>query len=166
MALLMAAQASGAGAHPQFAALRSLGLADLLALKSEPSTGKAAVMKPAGSARWAPTVAAATVPLADARLVAAAPPPDPSPEWVINRRRKDGLWLLHLAAYPLVGLPEDANMTHCTWRFGGLDGVVLSPVQPSAEEYKRVCKTCVPSIRRRLREDAVARAVSTAPEGQ
>ena len=67
---------------------------------------------------------------------------------------------------PMVGLPEDAKMTHCSWRFGGLSGVVLSPVQPSPEEYKRVCKTCAPSIRRRLREEVVARAVATAPQGQ
>ena len=86
---------------------------------SSSAAGGSEAVKASGSGGRAPAVALRSPEL--------TPPPDPCPEWIITRRRKGGQWLLHLAAYPLVDPPEDAKLTHCCWRFGGLSGIVLTP---------------------------------------
>ena len=164
-ALLMAAQASGAGSLASAWVPRGLDLADLLAGRAG-APGEVAASTTTDAPRWAPTVAAAAEPLAIERTLAAAPPPVSVPDWIVNRHRKDGQWVLHLAAYPLEGLPEDAKLTRCGWRFGNLPGVVLTPAQPAPEEYKRVCKRCAPAIRLQLRGAVVARVVTVASPDQ
>ena len=141
-------------------------MADLLAKKEDDSSCGSDASAKAASPRWAPTVAAAAEPLAIERTLAAAPPPVPVPDWIVNRRRKDGQWVLHLAAYPLEGLPEGAKLTRCGWRFGNLPGVVLTPTRPAPEEYTRFCKRCAPAIRLQLRGTVVDRGVAVASPGQ
>ena len=159
-ALLMAAQASGGGVLPRTLAWLGPDLAELLPVKKE-DLGAGSSSPPAktkGLARWSRTVTAAAEPLAVEKALAVAPPPAVDPEWLVNRRRKDGQWVLHLAAYPLEGLPDEAKMTRCGWRFGSLAGLAITPQQPLPEEYKRICKRCAPAVRLRLRDAVVARA--------
>ena len=159
-ALLMAAQASGGGVLPRTLAWLGPDLAELLPTKKEEldAGGGSHPVTMNGSARWSRTMAATAEPLAIERALAVAPPPAVDPEWLVNRRRKDGQWVLHLAAYPLEGLPDEAKMTRCGWRIGCMAGIALTPHQPLPEEYKRICKRCAPAVRLRLRDAVVARA--------
>ena len=75
-----------------------------------------------------------------------------------------GLWgLLPQSAFPVGAVPVGSEVTRCGWHYGDIPTILVTRDQPSASEYKRVCKDCDRGLRRRLRRDLVADVVRAAP---
>ena len=71
--------------------------------------------------------------------------------------------LLHLSLHGAGLAPPGCELTRCGWDYSGISTMRVTPVQPHIGEYKRVCKTCAPAVRRRLREDLIAGLVLAEP---
>ena len=71
--------------------------------------------------------------------------------------------LLHLSDFPAGSVPPGSELTRCGWHYGDVPTVSVTRGQPSAGDYKRVCKDCALVLCRRLRGDLVAGVLRAAP---
>ena len=118
-------------------------------------------MQPA--ARWQDTLASMRAPLEVEDRLAAAPPPSARPDWVFDTCLHGTRGLLHLSLFGAGLAPPGSYLTRCGWDYSGVTTIRVTAVQPQLGEYKRVCKTCAPAVRRRLRDDLIAGVVLAAP---